>query len=78
MTGDAGRFNRWYRRICISHDLTRHEVVEIMRVAGMEISSSRADGWKRVDTESRRGATMTEPEFEAFTNGLVEWLRDKK
>lgn len=68
-------YNIWYKRIRLAMELSRDDVVEIMRLGGVEISSSRADGWSRASADTRRGATMSEPEFEAFTFGLVEWTR---
>ena len=68
-------YNRWYRRISMSHRLTKSDTVECCRLGGLEISVSRAEGWKRGVSDSRRHVAMTDAEFEAFTSGLVEWAR---
>lgn len=70
------RFNRWFKRIRIVMELDRRDVVGIMRLGGIEISLSRADGWQRSQDDTTRRTLMTEPEFEAFTIGLVEWKRN--
>lgn len=60
-------------------ELTRHDVTAIMRIGGIDVSSSRADGWARKrDAPDDRRTVMTEAEFEAFTTGLVEWARDAR
>ncbi|KWT70748.1 hypothetical protein APY04_0809 [Hyphomicrobium sulfonivorans] len=69
-------YNMWFKRIRLSHAMSRRDVVEAMRLGGVEVSSSRADRWTRADGDSRRGATMTEDEFDAFTRGLVEWTKE--
>lgn len=40
-------WNSHFRRIAGSHKMSREEVVECLRLGGMEISRSRADGWRR-------------------------------
>jgi hypothetical protein len=56
--------------------LSRSDVVEIMRCAGVEITGGQADRWSRRDDDTERGKTgMTEDQFDAFTRGLVEWTK---
>lgn len=68
-------YGTWFKRIRLSLSLSRADVVEIMRLGGIEVSSSRADGWSRPSSDARRATTMTEREFDAFTSGLVEWTK---
>lgn len=69
-------WNTYYRRICISHRLSKHDIVECCRLGGLEVSSSRAEAWRRSSSSDHRFVTkMTEEEFGAFTYGLVEWAR---
>lgn len=74
-------YGRWYKRIRISHRLTRDDTVEIMRLGGVVITRNRADAYQRSDDDASRGrkdgapVRMTEAEFDAFTNGLVTWTR---
>lgn len=69
-------YNRWFRRIKTSHAMNRSEIVECCRLGGMEISGSMADAWGRnAGADARRSAPMTEEQFEAFTAGLVDWIR---
>lgn len=73
------RYSRWFQRVRIALELTRHDVVAIVAAGGVTVSSSRADGWSRNrDASDDRRTVMTEPEFDAFTVGLVEWSRTQK
>ena len=73
------RYTKWFQRIRLALELTRHDVVAIMADGGMTVSSSRADGWMRArDQDDDRRAVMTEQEFEAFTVGLPGWKRKSK
>lgn len=65
------RWNLYFRRIRSSHELDKREVQECCRLGGLEITVSRAEGWSR--TDARRSTVMTEAEFDAFTQGLVQW-----
>lgn len=68
----------WYKRLRLALDLDRNDVVEVMRLGGVEISKSRADAWARGrPAADERGVrqTMTASEFDAFTRGLVEWSK---
>lgn len=70
-------YNRWFRRIKTSHAMTRADIVECCRLGGLEISGSMADAWsRRAGTDARRANPMTEAQFEAFTAGLVDWIRN--
>lgn len=69
-------WNRYFRRIAISHQLTKHDVVECCRLGGLVISGSKAEAWKRSASNPRRHAEMTGEEFEVFTRGLVDWARE--
>lgn len=73
---DDEPYNRWLRRIVMSHRLRKHEIAECCRRGGMTISASRAEGWTRGASDTRRHVTMTEAEFDAFTSGLVDWARE--
>lgn len=74
-------WNSHFRRIAGSHKMSREEVVECLRLGGMEISRSRADGWRRglqggtLERGARRSTIMSEAEFDAFTSGLIPWAR---
>lgn len=70
-------WNTHYRRICISHRLTKLDIVECCRLGGLEISNSKAEAWRRASSSDHRHVTrMTEAEFDAFTRGLVDWARE--
>lgn len=72
-------YNRWYRRIRTSHAMSQAEVVECCRIGGLAVSRSMVDAWgRRAGTESRRAAAMTEEQFESFTAGLVDWIREAR
>ena len=66
----------WYKRLRLALRLHRRDVVEIMRLGGLSVSSSRADGWNRADGDDR-GQDITNEEFDAFTHGLVEWMKQR-
>ena len=77
MSESETKYNRWFRRIKTSHAMSRPDIIECCRIGGMEISSSTADAWaRRIGGERRRAAPMSEAQFEAFTAGLVEWIRE--
>lgn len=79
MTESQNPYNRWFRRIKTSHAMSRAEIVECCRLGGLEISGSMADAWARKSgTDARRAAPMTELQFEAFTAGLVDWIREAR
>lgn len=69
-------YNRWFRRIVMSHRLTKQDVAECCRLGGLTVAVSRAEGWKRGASDTRRHVVMTEAEFDAFTAGLVDWARE--
>ncbi len=69
-------FNRHFKRIRISHRMEREDVVKCCALGGLDIAPSRAEGWARGESDTRRHVTMTEAEFDAFTAGLVAWARD--
>lgn len=78
------------RRVCGAFQLGRRDVVDICRLGGLEISGSRADGWRRgagtyrkPDAGShdpgnleRRDKPVGDDEFAAFWRGLALWLHD--
>jgi len=74
-------WNTHFRRIVGSHEMSRDEIVECLRLGGMEISRSRADAWRRgwqggtLERGARRSTPMSESEFDAFTSGLIEWAK---
>lgn len=49
--GDVGNpvidHTLWFQRVRLALELSRHDVVEIVRLGGLTVSSSRADGWAR-------------------------------
>lgn len=75
-------WNRYFRRIRITHQMTKQDVVECCRLGGLTISASRAEAWargvqgERLERGDHRSTAMTEAEFEAFTAGLVDWARE--
>lgn len=75
-------YNRLFRQIAISHRMVREDVVVACRAGGLEISGSRADGWRRgtqgghLERGARRAVWMTQQEFEAFCGGLPDWARE--
>ncbi len=74
----AAGYSTWYKRLRLALDLDRHDVVEIMRLGGVEISKSRADAWARgTQAADERGVrqTMTRDEFDAFTRGIAAWSK---
>ncbi len=68
-------YKTWFKRIRMAFELNRREVVEIMKIGGMPVSSSHIDGWARPGNDAQRSRPMTEAEFDAFTFGLVEWSK---
>jgi hypothetical protein len=72
---DGETLTRWYKMIRTVHELNRKQVVEIMRLGGIEISGSRADGWVRSQADTHRRNLITPDEFEAFLAGLLKWTR---
>ncbi|EPZ5358095.1 hypothetical protein ACXO5J_002364 [Cronobacter sakazakii] len=85
---DNGQLTVNLKLIASALKLTRHDLVEIVREGGMEISSTHADKWLRgkgatkiatgnsVDYGSRtnRTDTIKDDEFHAFCVGLKPWL----
>ena len=69
-------WNKYLVRVAMSHQLDKAEIVEICLLGGLEISGSRAEGWKRSTSDTRRHVRMTESEFDAFTTGLVTWAKN--
>lgn len=69
-------WNKYFTRIRTSHEMVRQDVVEACRLGGLEITASRAEGWARNPSDTRRHVRMTAEEFDAFTRGLVEWARE--
>ena len=79
------------RRVCGAFQLSRRDVVDICRLGGLEISASKADGWKRGaqtyrnpdagsrDPEDleRRDKSVSDAEFAAFWRGLTIWLHNE-
>lgn len=75
-TQEAGgrvNFNRYFKRISASHRMRKHDVVKCCALGGLEITASRAEGWRRGEHDERRFLAMSEAEFEAFTSGLIKW-----
>lgn len=81
MTADPDYWNRPFRLIRASHEMSKHDVVEACRHGGVEITASRAEAWARTwrggtpDRGDRRSTAMTEAEFMGFVAGLVTWAR---
>ena len=81
MTTDPDYWNRLFRPIRASHEMSKHDVVEACRHGGIEITNSRAEAWARawrggaLDRGDRRSTAMTEEEFMGFVAGLVPWAR---
>lgn len=69
-------WNIYFKRIRTSHQMTRGDVVEACRLGGLDITTSRAEGWSRGASDTRRHVAMTDAEFDAFTSGLVDWARE--
>ena len=61
--------------------MSRDDVVECVRLGGLEITRSRAEAWSRgkqggaLERGARRSSPMTEAQFDAFTAGLIPWAR---
>ena len=81
MTADSDYWNRLFRSIRASHEMSKHDVVDCCRHGGIEITGSRAEAWARarrggtLDRGERRSTAMTEAEFAGFVAGLVTWAR---
>lgn len=73
---EPSQLNNYFKRIAASHSMSRADVVRCCALGGIEITTSRADGWKRSEADERRFVRMTEPEFDAFTAGLVAWAAE--
>ena len=80
------RNNKNFKRLRAALALSRSDVSEIMRLGGIEVSSSRADAWGRGESSEkwsgtgqgqRRMAPMSDDEFDAFCGGLVEWVKTR-
>jgi uncharacterized protein YehS (DUF1456 family) len=80
------RNNQNFKRIRSAFELTRDEIVEVMALAGQEISKSKADAWQRGEGTRKMSGTgkshtqmrmvvMTDDEFDAFCEGLAQWSR---
>lgn len=76
VTDINGCYNRYFRRVRISHRMSKHDVVVACQRGGLEITPSRAEAWARGEQDARRHIAMSEAEFEAFTRGLVDWARE--
>lgn len=68
-------WNQRFKRVRLAMEMSRSDVVECMRIGGIPVSGSRADGWMRSQADTSRRTLMTEPEFDAFLTGLVEWSK---
>lgn len=73
----ADIWNRRFKRIRLAMELSRGDVVECMRIGGVNVSGSRADGWSRLQTDETRRTLMSEAEFDAFLFGIAEWAKSK-
>lgn len=73
----ANDYNRWLKRLAISHQLQNQDIAEVMRLGGSPVSTAQAGKWMR-STGSDSFVKMTEHEFDVFTNGLVDWAKAKR
>ncbi|EOC3061146.1 hypothetical protein ACINJI_002789 [Cronobacter dublinensis] len=85
---DNGQLTVNLKLIASALKLTRHDLVEIVREGGMEISSTHADKWLRgkgatkiatgnsedYGSRTNRTDTIKDEEFHAFCVGLKPWL----
>ncbi|ELY4817780.1 DUF1456 family protein [Cronobacter malonaticus] len=85
---DNGQLTVNLKLIASALKLTRHDLVEIVRLGGMEISSTHADKWLRAKGATKiatgnsadygahinRTETIKDDEFRAFCIGLKPWL----
>ncbi|EOG5778468.1 hypothetical protein ACLFWW_001028 [Cronobacter sakazakii] len=85
---DNGQLTVNLKLIASALKLTRHDLVEIVREGGMEISSTHADKWLRgkgatkiatgnsedYGVRTNRTDTIKDDEFHAFCVGLKPWL----
>lgn len=85
---DNGQLTVNLKLIASALKLTRHDLVEIVREGGMEISSTHADKWLRgkgatkiatgnsedYGARTNRTDTIKDDEFHAFCVGLKPWL----
>ncbi|EOI3476219.1 hypothetical protein ACOJCD_002463 [Cronobacter dublinensis] len=85
---DNGQLTVNLKLIASALKLTRHDLVEIVREGGMEISSTHADKWLRgkgatkiatgnsedYGSRTNRTDTIKDDEFHAFCVGLKPWL----
>ena len=72
----TSKFNRWFKRIALCFELTKKDTVETHDLDGVEVSNSLAEGWRK-SPDDRKFRLITESEFDAFTEGLVEWSREE-
>lgn len=79
------RNNQNYKRLRAALGLSRDDVVEVLRLGGVDVSKSRADAWGRGEAAEkwsgtgqgqRRMAPMSDEEFDSFCAGLVEWMKN--
>lgn len=79
------RNNQNFKRIRAALELSRDDVVEVMRLGGVDVSKSRADAWGRGESAEKwsgtgqgqkRMAPMSNEEFDAFCSGLAEWMKN--
>lgn len=78
MSATESRYNRWYRYLRHALELQRHEVRDILALAGLTVSTSRIDGWSRPETDTGRRTLMCEEEFDALLRGLPVWLKQQE
>lgn len=70
-------YNDYFKRVRISHEMSRSDVVQCCALGGLEITGSRSEGWARGIADERRFIEMHKDEFEAFTIGLIAWSREE-
>lgn len=80
--------NSAFRRVARALRLTRHDVVDICAFGGVEVSASKADGWRRGEKSyrkpdprshnpnelERRDKPISDSDWSAFWRGLDIWL----
>jgi len=64
--------NAEYKKLRLALELNRHDVVEICRLGGVDVSASQADGWAR-RSDSAKFVVMTREQYYGFLDGLVIW-----
>lgn len=68
-------WNRHLKRIAMSHRMDKRDIADCCALGGLEVSVSRAEGWRRGQSDTRRHVRMSADDFEAFAAGLPMWAK---